>query len=84
MADCPSMMTPEERSLRARAAAHRMHAQGKTNTKPGRDAFMARFYKEVDPDGVLPEGERHKRAQHAMRAHMLTISAKSAKARRRR
>jgi hypothetical protein len=84
MSDFPAMMTPEERSLRARAAAHRMHSQGKTNTKPGRDAFLARFEREVDPDGVLPEAERHKRAQHAMRAHMLTISAKSVKARRRR
>jgi hypothetical protein len=44
---------------------------------------MARFYKEVDPDGVLPEAERHKRAQHAMRAHMLTLAAKSSRYRRR-
>jgi hypothetical protein len=76
-------MTPEDRSLRARAAAHRMHAQGKTNTKPGRDAFLARFEREVDPDGVLPEAERRRRALHARKAHMLTLAAKSSRYRRR-
>jgi hypothetical protein len=78
-----SPMTPEERSRRSRIAAHHLHAQGKTNTKPARAAFMDRFYKQVDPDGKLPEAERHRRAEHAMRAHMLSLSAKSARARRR-
>jgi hypothetical protein len=75
-------MTPAERSLRARAAAHRMHAAGKTNTKPGRDAFLARFEREVDPAGELPEDERRRRALHARKAHMLTLSAKSSRYRR--
>jgi hypothetical protein len=75
-------MTPAERSLRARAAAHRMHAAGKTNTKPGRDAFLARFEREVDPDGELPEDERRRRALHARKAHMLTLAAKSSRYRR--
>jgi hypothetical protein len=78
MSDFPVMITPEERSLRARAAAHRMHAAGKTNTQPGRDAFLAKFEREVDPDGVLPEAERRRRALHARKAHMLTLSMKSA------
>lgn len=41
-------------------------------TKPGRQAFLDRFEREVDPEGVLPSDERRIRAQHALRAHMLS------------
>lgn len=76
------MLTPTERSLRARIAAHELHAAGKTNTEPGRVAFLARFEREVDPDGVLPEPERHRRAAHARKAYFARLSLASAKARR--
>lgn len=47
-----------------------------------RRGFRARFVRQVDPDGTLPEVEREARADRAMRAHMLTLAAKSAAARR--
>lgn len=47
-------MTPFERTLRARLGAYSLHALGRTNTGPARKAFLARFEKLVDPDGVLP------------------------------
>jgi len=74
-------MTPAARTLRAKLAAHSLHAQGKTNTKPATEAFMRKFEKEVDPDGTLPPDERRKRAEHARRAHMARLALKSAQAR---
>ena len=35
--------SPSDRMLRARMSAHRLHALGKTNIRPGTDAFLARF-----------------------------------------
>jgi hypothetical protein len=55
-----------------------------TRTKPGRDAFLEQFERQVDPEGVLPEKQRLERAQYARRAHMLELSRKSAQARRER
>jgi hypothetical protein len=78
-----SSLTPAERTLRARLAAHAGHAQGKTNTEPARKAFKERFLDEVDPDRVLPEAERLRRAEHAYKAHMARLSLKAAQARRR-
>lgn len=74
-------LTPEQRSLRARLAAHVLHAQGKTNTQPARDAFDARFEAEVDPEGVLPPAERMRRAEHARLAYFSRLALKSAQAR---
>ena len=42
---------------------------------------MARFERQVDPDGVLPTAERKRRAQMALKAHMRKLAAKSAKVR---
>ena len=42
---------------------------------------LARFEREVDPEGVLPEAERLRRAGHARRAHMARLSYRSAKVR---
>ncbi len=75
-------MTPTERALRARIGAYAFHAQGRTNTVPGRKAFMARFEKEVDPDGVLPEAERQKRAEAAKKLYFARLALKRAKLRR--
>jgi hypothetical protein len=47
-------------------------------TRPARDAFLARFEKEVDPDGTLPPEERRQRAEHAKRAYMLQLAKRSA------
>ena len=75
-------LSPAERTLRARLAAHAQHAQGKTNTQVARDAFNERFYNEVDPDRVLPTAERERRAAHARKAYYTRLSLKAATARR--
>jgi len=46
-----------------------------------RDGFMATFLKQVDPNQVLPEPERQRRATAVMRAHMHALALKSSKAR---
>ncbi len=50
-------------------------------TKPARDAFLRRFEREIDPDNTLPPDERRRRAQHALRAHMLRLAKRSIRAR---
>jgi hypothetical protein len=72
-----------ERTLRARVAAHTMHAQGGTNTAPARKAFLDRFEREVDPDLELSPDERARRADHARKAYFTSLALKSAVARRR-
>lgn len=74
-------MTPAQRTLRARLAAYAQHAQGRTSTRAGTTAFMQRFERDVDPDGVLDPAERHRRAQLARRAHMTRLALKSSLAR---
>jgi hypothetical protein len=51
-------------------------------TRPARQAFLKRFEREVDPEGMLPPDERRRRAEHAMRAHMLRLAKRSVQARR--
>jgi hypothetical protein len=79
-------MTPEERTLRARLAANSLHAQRDSRelTSAGRQKFLERFEREVDPDGVLSESERSRRAAHARRAYFQRLALKSAQSRRRR
>lgn len=76
--------TPAERSLRARAAAYRLHSlyDSRDITANARAAFQDRFTKQVDPDGVLPETERQRRAECARKAYYADLAAKSARARR--
>ena len=74
-------LTPEQRRLRARAAAHALHAQGGTSTAAGTAAFLARFEKQVDPENVLPPDERARRAEHARRGYMAGLGLKASKAR---
>jgi hypothetical protein len=77
------LLSPSERSLRARAAAHALHAQGRTSTKAGTVAFLARFERQVDPEGVLTPEERTRRAEHALKSHMAGLALKASRARRR-
>jgi hypothetical protein len=80
-------MTPEERGLQARIAAHSLHAKvadPKAHTAPARRAFLDRFERQVDPDGVLSTEERQRRAEHARKAYFLSLARKSARARRQR
>jgi hypothetical protein len=79
-------MTPEQRALRARAAAHTSWANTadpRKRTAPARKGFMARFEREVDPDGKLSQEERQRRAESAMKAHMAKLALKSSRARTR-
>lgn len=77
-------MTPAERSLRARLAAHYLHSRvdSREHTEPARRAFMDRFEDEVDPDRVLPEAERRRRAEQAKKAYFTRLALRSARVRR--
>ena len=54
---------------------------GEAMTRPARRGFGERFEREVDPEGRLETGERGRRAERAMRAHMLRLAKSSAEAR---
>ncbi len=78
-------MSPAERTLRAQIGAHESWSRTpdrSARTAPARAAALARFEALVDPDGVLPEAERHRRAEHARKAYFLKLALKSAQARR--
>jgi hypothetical protein len=78
-------LTPAERSLRSKMASHLSWAQTDdrtARTAPARAGFMARFEREVDPEGVLPPAERARRAEQLMRAHMAKLSLAASKAKR--
>jgi hypothetical protein len=65
-------------------AAHALHAQIEdpaAHTAPARQAFLSRFEREVDPEGVLAPQERARRAEHAKKAYFLKLAAASSKAR---
>ncbi|WP_408895895.1 hypothetical protein ACJ5H2_13340 [Nocardioides sp. R1-1] len=66
-----SSLSASQRSQRAKiaAAARWAKADGHAGTQAARDAFLARFEAEVDPDGVLPPQERARRAESAKRAY---------------
>lgn len=79
-------MTPERRRRRARIAAHTSWANTPdrtARTAAGTKAFLDRFERQVDPDGVLPEDVRAAMAKHARTAYMLQLAERSAAARRR-
>jgi hypothetical protein len=80
----PQKLTPSERSLRSRIAAHRLHAthDSRELTAAGRAAFLARFEDEVDPDRLLSPTERARRAKHARAAYFAELAFKSARARK--
>lgn len=75
-----SRLTPEQRSLSARAAAltRWSHVEDRTAaTAPARAAFVEQLAEQVDPDGRLTPGERARRVDMARRAHMtrMTLAA---------
>lgn len=80
------MSARSERALIASIAAHQSWANTTDRSKrttPARRGFLARFEREVDPDGVLPPEERQRRAESALRAHMRRLALRSSRARRR-
>lgn len=78
-------LTAEQRVLRARIAAYRLHAthDPRETTKKARAAFASRFEREVDPAGILSPAERTRRADAARRACFTDLALRSSRARRR-
>ena len=80
------MLTPEQRTLRARIAAYERHSRGSgveatekaRAASPGGTAY---WLNQVDPGNQLPESERHRRAEAAKRAHFSRLALKSCQAR---
>ena len=75
-----------DRAVIARIAAAERWARTpdrREATEPARRGLRAKFEREADPDGVLDAGERARRADALMTAHMLRLARESAKARRR-
>jgi len=79
-------LTPAERSLRGRMGAYVVHARydPRQTTAPARAAFLKRFLDEVDPDRVLPEPERLRRAAAARRAYFTRLAFLASRRRRQR
>ncbi len=77
-------LSPEQRRLRAQTAAYERWSKEdpREGTKPARAAFNQRFIDQVDPERLLPEAERARRAQAAMRAHMSRMALASSRARK--
>lgn len=79
------MLTPEQRSLRAQMGAHARWARTPDRvaaTKPATDAFLAKFERQVDPEGCLDPATRRQLALSARRAHMTGLALRSSRARR--
>ena len=75
-------MTPTERTLRARLAAHARWKRSEdpvAATEPARAGFFARFEDEVDPDRVLDPAVRATRAHHALCEHMTRLRLRQIK-----
>jgi hypothetical protein len=80
-------LSPEEK--RAQAVAHgRLGGlaksaanDGREGTRKARTAFLARFEREVDPDGVLPLKERLRRADAAKKLYFARLYLKRRSAR---
>lgn len=79
-------MTPEDRVLRARLAAHTRWSREADRTRAtaaARQAAQERFEKQVDPDGTMDPRERAMLAENARKAHFTKMALRSAQARRR-
>lgn len=79
-------LSPAERSLRGRMGAYALHARydPRQTTAAARDAFLRRFVDEVDPDRVLPESERLRRAASARKAYFTRLAYLASRRRHRR
>lgn len=75
--------TAELLSARGRLGAYTQQARHDTRetTAKARAAMTAKFARQVDPDGVLPDDERARRAEAARKAFYADIALKGARAR---
>jgi hypothetical protein len=78
-------LDPATATLRGRIGAYVQHSRHdpRETTRAARSAFLARFECQVDPQGLLPEPERRRRAESARKAHFARMAFLSARARRR-
>jgi hypothetical protein len=78
------LMTPEQRSMRARVAAHTRWSQHDpvSGTAAARRALNDQFERMVDPDHELPTDERSRRAASARKAYFARLALASSRARR--
>jgi hypothetical protein len=79
-------LTPAQRTMRARIAAH--VSWSRTNdraarTAPARKAALDRFERLVDPEGTLDDTTRRQRAEAAKTAYFQQLAYRSSKNRRR-
>jgi hypothetical protein len=79
------LLSPAEASLRGKIGAYRLHAthDPSATTEKARRTFLDRFLDEVDPQRLLPEQERDRRALMARKAYFAQLALKSARARQR-
>lgn len=78
-------LTPGQRALRARGASYASWANTAdpaARTRNGKNAAFRRFEDQVDPDRLLEDDERFRRAKAAQRAHMSSIAQLSVKSRK--
>jgi hypothetical protein len=77
-----AMLTPTQRSMRARIAANTRWSREDpaATASRGQAGLLAKFVDQVDPDRQLPEAERIRRAEAARRAHMQRLAFLSSKA----
>lgn len=76
-------MAESVRTLVGRIGAHALHSKydSRELTASARAKFLGGFIEQVDPGRELPEPERLKRAEHALREHMTRLALRSAKVR---
>ncbi len=76
--------TTAERTLRARIGAYALHAKRdpRETTRAARAALLAKFERQVDPQGTLDPAERARRALSARKAYFARLSLRSSIARR--
>lgn len=72
------------RAAAGKIGGHTLHARHDSReiAARARRGFLHRFEVEVDPDGILPEAERLRRAEQAKKAYMARLALKSAQSRR--
>jgi hypothetical protein len=72
------------RAQAGKIGGHRLHATHDSGeiAARARRGFLHRFEVEVDPDCLLHEAERQRRAEQAKKAYMAALALKSALARR--
>jgi hypothetical protein len=79
-----SAATAGERTQIAKIAAHTRWAKTEDRSataRAGQAGLLARFERDVDPEGRLAPEERALRAESARRAHFQRLARKSAQAR---